>query len=120
MNQMLLLLLSVFMGSWGQILLKFGADRLGGVSLRLSLIPHEVLRMLRIPEIVMGLFFFGASFLLWMKVLTGSQLSLAYPLVGLGYVNVLLFSSIFFHESLTPQKLLGSLLIVAGVMILHR
>jgi len=113
------ILISVFMGALGQTILKLGAKKLGAVSLSLSTIVKDVLHILIIPEILIGLILFGSSFLLWIKVLTKSDLSYAYPMVSLGYVVVVLLSKFLFNEPFTYNKIIGIVMIVSGVFILN-
>ena len=63
---------------------------------------------------IFGAFIGGIS---WMAAMTKFELSYAYPFVSLSFVLVLLMSNIFFNESLTLYKVIGIILIVAGVII---
>lgn len=114
------MLLSVFLGSLGQVLLKFGASRLGGLTLAPATLLADLLRIVKVPEIVFGVGLFSASFLLWVKVLTGTELSYAYPLVSLGYVNVMLLSWLLLGEAMTLNKVLGIGIIISGIIVLHK
>lgn len=114
------ILLSMFLGSLGQVLLKAGASRLGGLSFAPATLLSDLVRIAKVPEIVFGVVLFSASFLLWVKVLTGTELSYAYPLVSLGYVNVLLLSWLLLGETMTPNKLAGIAIIAAGIAVLYR
>ncbi|HWL24587.1 MAG TPA: SMR family transporter [Ureibacillus sp.] len=120
MSNLITILLSVFLGSFGQIILKFGANKLGNLSLAWNTIFIDIFRIVKVPEILIGLVLFGSSFLLWIKVLTKSDLSYAYPMVGLGYINVVVFSYILFNEQFTFMKVLGVVLIVLGVVVLNK
>lgn len=59
---------------------------------------------------------FGAA-LCWMLALSKLELSHAYPFVSLSFVAVLLLSALFFGEPLSLEKILGVVLIVAGVAV---
>ena len=63
---------------------------------------------------LIGGFIAGLS---WMAAMTKFELSYAYPFVSLSFALVLLMSNIFFNESLTPYKVIGVILIVAGVIV---
>lgn len=120
MNRNLIeILVSVFMGAIGQTVLKLGANKLGTLSLSLRTILRDILNILVIPEIIIGLIFFGSSFLLWIKVLTKSDLSYAYPMVSLGYVLIALLSRFLFDEPFTLNKIAGIVMIISGVFILN-
>lgn len=120
MNQISLVVFSVLLGSLGQVTLKMGADKVGKLELSPGMLLPELLRIARTPEMLVGILLFGVSFVTWIKVLTHSQLSLAYPMLSLGYINVVLLSSLLFNEPITLAKICGIALIVTGVLILHR
>lgn len=115
MGNFQLILLSVSLGAIGQIILKIGANRLGEVNLTIK----DLFSIVTSPQIIVGLLFFGFSFLLWVKVLTKSDLSHSYPMVSMGYIIVLFLSFLLFGESITIQKILGTLLIIAGVWTIN-
>lgn len=115
-----LMLMSVFLGSVGQIMMKSGSDRLGNLTLSPSTLLSDLLRILRIPEFGMALLLFGVSSLIWMKVLSKNELTHAYPLGSMSYVFVMVLSALLLHETLTVSKVLGALVIVSGIFIMHR
>jgi drug/metabolite transporter (DMT)-like permease len=57
---------------------------------------------------------FGAA-VLWLVVISRVNLSLAYPVLALGYVITVVASRLFLSEPLTWQKVAGSLVICLGV-----
>ena len=121
MNRNLIeILVSVFMGAIGQTVLKLGANKLDSLSLSLRTIFKDITHILLIPEILVGLVLFGSSFLIWIKVLTKSDLSYAYPMVSLGYVLVALLSRFLFNEPFTVNKVIGVVMIISGVFVLNK
>jgi multidrug transporter EmrE-like cation transporter len=60
-------------------------------------------------------FFFLLRGILWVFLLRKIKLVLAYPLMSVGYILVLFVSFLFFDESLTPGKIIGAILLMAGV-----
>ncbi|HCJ56937.1 SMR family transporter [Lutispora sp.] len=121
MNRNLIeILVSVFMGAIGQTVLKLGANKLDNLSLSFRTIFKDIIHILMVPEILVGLVLFGSSFLLWIKVLTKSDLSYAYPMVSLGYVLVALLSKFLFNEPFTVNKVIGVVMIISGVFVLNR
>jgi drug/metabolite transporter (DMT)-like permease len=115
-----LVLMSVMLGSIGQIMMKSGSDRVGNLPLTPTTIVPDIIRILRIPEFWMALLLFAISSLIWVKVLSKSELTHAYPLGSMSYVFVFLFSALLLHEALTLQKVLGALVIMVGIFIIHR
>jgi drug/metabolite transporter (DMT)-like permease len=72
------------------------------------------------PWVVTGIvstFFAGVS---WMLAMTKFEISYAFPYVSLNYVLVLLAAVMLFHESVTGAKLLGTVLVVAGILVIAR
>jgi uncharacterized membrane protein len=63
---------------------------------------------------IIGAFIGGLS---WMAAMTKFELSYAYPFISLSFVLVLLMSNIFLNEPLTHYKVVGVILIIAGVVI---
>ena len=49
--------------------------------------------------------------------MTKLDLSHAYPFMSAAFVLVLVFSSVFFHETITAPKVIGMALIVSGIII---
>lgn len=120
MNQIGLIITSIALGATGQVLLKAGADKLRDLNLSLSGLLPSIWSLLKTPAIVIGMFCFGFSSLLWIKVLTKSELSYAYPMVSFSYVIVAIAAAIFFKEAITINKIFGIAAIVMGVFILNR
>ncbi len=99
-----LLFLSLGLGVGGQLFLKRGAG-LKGAKWRSS-------------AVWLGFGAYGLSSLLWLAVLSRLPLSLAYPVLALGYVFVVVASRFLFGEKITWSKAIGCLLIVVGVWFL--
>lgn len=115
-----LVLMSVLLGSVGQIMMKSGSDRLGQLALTPGTIASDLMRVLRVPEFWMAMLLFGVSSLIWVKVLSRSELTQAYPLGSMSYVVVTVLSAMLLNEALTLNKLLGAGVIMAGIAIMQR
>jgi len=76
-----------------------------------------LLRVLFNPWVISSYVTALLASLFWMAALTQFELSYAYPFISLTFVLVLLLSGVFFHEPITRPKILGVLLIVAGVIV---
>lgn len=70
------------------------------------------------PQVLAGLAAYGIGAALWLICLSRIPLMMAYPLVSLAIVAVIALSVLFLGESLTPIRLLGSALVVAGVALI--
>ena len=67
--------------------------------------------------ILSGLFAAFLASLAWVAAMSKFSLSHAYPFMSLAFVLVLSLSTVLFHEQLTWFKVIGVLLIVAGVIV---
>ena len=56
----------------------------------------------------------------WMVAMTKVELSYAYPFIGLVFVLVLISSSVLFHEAITTSRVIGVLLVIAGIVVASR
>jgi len=58
------------------------------------------------------------GFVIWMKILETVPLSKAFLLTAISYVLVIVMSVFIFHEAPKPLEVMGSLLILAGIVLL--
>ncbi|MBK6721046.1 MAG: EamA family transporter [Sphingomonadales bacterium] len=70
------------------------------------------------PLVMLGLFSYGLSAIIWMFVLSRVALSTAYPFIALGIAITALVGRYFFHEPMTPMKIAGIGLILAGILVI--
>jgi len=76
--------------------------------------------MLFNPWIMLSIFLTLLSGLSWMIAMTKFDISYAYPYTALGFVLILIFSALLFHEPLNGAKILGVLLIVSGIFVVAK
>ncbi|MGH8217598.1 MAG: SMR family transporter [Steroidobacteraceae bacterium] len=67
-----------------------------------------------------GLGCYGISVFLWVGALSRVPVSIAYPLLSIGYVVNAFAAAALFGEALSAAKLAGIGLIIAGVLLLTR
>jgi drug/metabolite transporter (DMT)-like permease len=72
------------------------------------------------PYIFSSFFAAFLASLTWMASLKEFELSKAYPYMSLSFIAVILLSVVFFKETLSIQKIIGSALIIAGLIILSK
>ena len=70
------------------------------------------------PKLIGGLGLYFVAAILYILSLQKINLSVAHPTVAISYVFVVALSHVFFGESLTVYKILGSALILAGVALM--
>lgn len=109
-------LLSILLGATGQFLFRLGMLHYGKVTV--TGIWPQLGSIIFTPAIFTGFMCFGISSILWLVVISRWELSYAYPLVSLGYVLAILYGVFLLHETLTMPKLLGCVLIMAGISVL--
>jgi multidrug transporter EmrE-like cation transporter len=116
---LLLALACVLLSSIAQIAMKLGmkagAPAAGGVE---APVLATYAQALSSPLVWLGLALYGLSAGLWLWVLSRLDVSLAYPLVSLGFVFTLFVGIQWLGEPFSWQRLAGCGLIVAGVMLL--
>lgn len=114
---LLMILVSVMLSVAAQLSLKAGMGRL---ILPDTLLSIESVFLILNRFVLLGLFCYGMSMVFWLYVLTKVEVSRAYPFVGLGFVGTMLFAHLLLHEPITVQKLVGTMLVVSGVVLLAR
>lgn len=112
----ILLILNVVITVFAQIALKTGMSQQTQLALNLKTAQNVFLN----PFVFGGIFSYGVAMILWLIVLSKLELSKAYPSLALGYVLVVLVSYFFLKEPLTLGKVLGSILICIGVILVFR
>jgi len=112
------LLLSILLGSFAQVFLKQGMRVVGTVTL--TDFVESPGRFLSVPWLYLGGASYAASLVLWLVVLSKTELSRAYPMVSLGYLVTFALGAILFRESISIPKVCGLLLIMVGVVLLAR
>jgi len=102
---------------YGQLALKWQMN-LAGAAPELGADKFWFLARLLLNPWVLSAFAsaFLASFS-WMAAMTRLDLSHAYPFMSANFVIVLLLGAMMFDEPLTPLKLIGLGLIVAGIVV---
>jgi len=66
---------------------------------------------------VIATFFAGVS---WMLAMTRFEISYAFPFVSLNYVIIFAASFFLFNESITFPKIIGSLIVIAGIIVIAK
>ena len=117
----LLLLGGVALNAAAQLLLK-AATRASGVLVSDGgqISWSAAAELLRAAPLWIGLACYGVSVVLWLGALSRAPVSVAYPMLSVGYIVNAIAAVFLFSEALTAGKVAGILLIVAGVIVLAR
>jgi len=112
----------VFFTVYGQLVLKWRMNMQGSPlpDEFLSKITYLIKLIIFDPYILSGLFSAFLASLFWMAAMTKFSLSFAYPFMSSAFVIVMFFSVFLFGEALNMYKLMGTGLIVAGIMVLSQ
>ena len=112
-----MIIISILLSSTAQLLLKYGAS---SPSIQKAIYSHSILNlfyaMISTPQIILGLICFGVSLILWIVILSRTDVSYAYPFVALGICLTILAGWFFFNESLSMLRIIGVVIVVAGVI----
>ena len=113
----ILLVVSILVSVIAQFSLKYGMKKANIQSFTQEH-PIEIFRRMFINFFVaMGFFFYGISLLLWLVILSGLDLSYAYPMVSLSYFFVAFGSRVIFKERVSMGRWLSIFVIVFGVVL---
>lgn len=105
----------------GNLLLKAGVNKLVTMHLSLKLWQDLIIKVFTTPEVFIGFVLYGLSSFLYLKLLSLADVSKTYPMsVAYMALVLLLLSSVFLKESLTVPKIIGSLIILAGIFVISR
>jgi drug/metabolite transporter (DMT)-like permease len=114
------ILISVLGSAAGQLLLKKGMNDLGPITLNLIQLPSVLWRMATNPNIFIGLTIYLIGTVFWLAALSRVDLSYAYPFASISYVIMLVASWQMFGEKISLSRLLGTLVIGIGVLLIYR
>jgi multidrug transporter EmrE-like cation transporter len=112
-----LILAGVLLNAVAQLMLKAGTHRVGPLDPSfdsLAVLPSLVLS----APILAGLCCYALSVVVWIVALTRVEVSMAYPMLSIGYIVNAIAAWALFGEALTPMKLAAIAVIGVGVCML--
>jgi len=114
------ILISVLASAIGQVLLKKGMGSMGPLTLTMDQLGGVLWRIATAPYVIIGLAIYAAGTVFWLVALSRADLSYAYPFASLQYAVMLGASWRLFDEHITAWRLLGTLVISLGVLLISR
>jgi len=117
---LLIIMSGVLLNALAQLLLKAGTSSLGPLFAVGERYATEIIRIVLQPYILSGLVCYIVSVSLWIAALTKVPVSVAYPMLSIGYIVNSVAAHYFLGEELGVQKLVGIGVIVIGVCIVVR
>jgi multidrug transporter EmrE-like cation transporter len=113
-------MLGVLLNAAAQLLLKAGTTSVGTFAFSMDNLGPVGWRLATSPHILGGLGCYVVSVVVWILALSRVPVSVAYPMLSVGYVVNAVAAWYLFGESITAQKLVGIAFIMAGVYLVAR
>lgn len=106
--------------SIAQLIMKVGLNNVGIDSITLSNLAEFIFRGIASPLIWLGMAIYIINFFSWIVVLSRIDLSVASPVCSFSYIFVPILSIIFLHETVSPLRWFGILLIIGGIYLVSK
>ncbi len=116
----MLLITGVLLNAAAQLLLKGGTNRLGIITLNADNWASMLTRMASEGYFIAGAAFYVVSLVVWIVGLSRVPVSVAYPMLSIGYIVNALAAQYLFGEAVTSARWLGIGFIVIGVYLVAR
>jgi bacterial/archaeal transporter family protein len=109
----------VLANATGEVLIAKSMKQLGEIStLQLSELVKLVWRILTNKLFVIGFVLMVVNFVVFLVLLSLADLSLVMPLTALGFVIKTFGAKIFLKETISRERLIGTLLVCVGVALI--
>ena len=118
-----MILAGVLLNAGAQLLLKAGTRAIGVIGASGAggfALAQTALNVALQPFIVAGLLCYVLSVGIWIVALSRVDVSVAYPMLSIGYVVNAFAAWWLFGEALTPMRLAGITVILNGVVLISR
>jgi drug/metabolite transporter (DMT)-like permease len=115
-------LTGVLLNAAAQLLLKAGARSVGEISMSdgTAALWRSATGLALHPGILGGLACYAISVVVWIVALSRVEVSIAYPMLSIGYVVNAALAWWLFGEQVNPQRWLGIAVIIIGVVLVAR
>jgi multidrug transporter EmrE-like cation transporter len=115
-----LIITGVLLNAIAQLALKASVREMGEIKLSLTGAWPVTQQLMLEPSLWFGLLCYGVSVIIWILALSRVDVSIAYPMLSIGYIVNAIFAWYLFGEALTVERLTGIGVIILGVYILAR
>lgn len=115
-----LVLTGVLLNAAAQLLLKAGTTAVGHFDFHVENILPVGMKLAFQPYILGGMACYAVSLVVWIMALSRTPVSIAYPMLSIGYVINAFVAYFWFGEALASQKLLGIGFIIVGVYLVAK
>jgi drug/metabolite transporter (DMT)-like permease len=120
LKNILLILTSVSLNAAAQVLMRTGMLKVGNITGAVSALFKALPSMIGNGFLWLSLFCYGVSIIMWMVVLSGVEVSFAYPFLSIGYILSAVVGYFLLGESVTPVRIAGIAVICIGVILIAR
>ena len=114
---LVMVLAMVVCANVGDLLLKHGMAQIGPVLLTTHGITHAFRLTVTNATVWLAIFFLIGFMVSYMTVLSWADYSYVMPAGAFGYAVLTFLAVIFLHESVSPRRWIGVVLICAGVLL---
>ncbi|MDF2592702.1 MAG: putative small multidrug resistance transrane protein [Clostridia bacterium] len=111
----ILILINISLLVIGQLFWKYGITQTG-----FQLTLDNIIKIVMNKYIILGMISYVAATFIWLYVLSKRDVSSVYPLQSLCYLVMLIAGILIFKETVTLNRWIGVLLIVAGAFLVNR
>jgi len=114
------LMAGVLLNAAAQLLLKAGTNATGVLTLEGTTVVNLAWRVATQVHFALGVLCYVISLVVWIVGLSRVPVSVAYPMLSIGYVVNAIAAHYLLGEAVTTQRLLGIGFIILGVWLVAR
>lgn len=115
-----LVVAAIVLGTAAQLLLKAGANAVGHFAFTLDNALPVGAQLALEPRILGGVACYAVSLVVWIMALSRTEVSVAYPMLSIGFALNALLAWWLLGEAVTPMRVLGIGIIIVGVYVVAR
>jgi uncharacterized membrane protein len=101
----------------GDLLLKYGMAQVGAVQLSAHGLSQAFWQTVTSPTIWLAILFLSGFMVSYMTVLSWADYSYVMPAGAFGYAALTFLAVVFLHETVSPRRWVGVVLICVGVLL---
>jgi len=115
-----LIMTGVLLNSAAQLMLKAGVRHMGVISLQFPALVKAGFSLAVNPYIIAGLSCYVVSVVVWLLALSRVAVSIAYPMVSIGYIVTAVVAWLYLGEQMNMTRWAGIVVIIIGVFLVAR
>ena len=120
MNYLPIILTAVSLNAFAQIFLRKSMIPFSDTEFSLETIGIWFPQLVVNVYLWFGMMCYGFSIVIWLYVLSKTEVSYAYPFLSLGYIIIAIAGYVFFSENLSLFRISGILIICLGVVLISK